>query len=378
LFCETAFNNYVKIADITVYPDNTGEYLLRLEGFLQAAFEILPPVNDGDEITLLRKYYVMPRDFDMEASSTVLNAVYSAIPDLTNFLADLVPLGPVPINFISQLTQKGLPVLFSYIDTTTGRIKNITSSEQTDIVSTDTLVLLFALPLNQYDFEWVNPLGAIADLQVSPALPTWITLLPSSSDTVKLDIETVDETFGDYNPDDYDEDDYLASGINGIVGCHEFEFSDGVTPLFTLRICVFPTQAVNNACAGDSAFNIAWINREGGWSSYIFEGKKSYGVDMGKVKTYKKNRELKRSSVEEVYNTAEVALANKSIQDMKFISSLRYSIQAYLWSESTQQWSIPIILDKDNFNEYSTPFRQIEVEEAFTFRYAEEVVIQTQ
>jgi hypothetical protein len=203
-------------------------------------------------------------------------------------------------------------------------------------------------------------------------------LLPSASDTVKLDIETVDETFGDYNPDDYNEDDYLTSGINGIVGCHEFEFSDGVTPLFTLRICVFPTQAVNNACAGDSAFNIAWINREGGWSSYIFEGKKSYGVDMGKVKTYKKNRELKRSSVEEVYNTAEVALANKSIQDMKFISSLRYSIQAYLWSESTQQWSIPIILDKDNFNEYSTPFRQIEVEEAFTFRYAEEVVIQTQ
>lgn len=379
LYCEVGFNNYQKIAELTVYPNNEGEYLLRLEGFLQSAFEVNQPVNEGDEITLLRKYYVVPRDFDMEDSPTVFNAVYSAIEDLTPYLDDLIPLGPAPINFISQLTQRGMPVLFSYIDTTVGRIKNITSSNQTDVISTDTLVLINGLPLNIYDFVWINPAGAIADLQVSPALPDWITLLPSAADTVKLTIDTgVEVEGGDYEFDDYSSDDYLTGGVNAIVGCHEFEFSDGVTPLFTLRICIFPLQTSNELCVSTDNFNIAWVNREGGWSSYVFEGRKVYGMDIGTVKTYKRGRELKRASVEEVYNTAEVTIANKSIQDLEFIKSLRQSIQAYLWSDQTQGWTIPIILDKENFEIYTKPFRQIEQEGSFTFKYAEEIVIQTQ
>jgi hypothetical protein len=380
LFAEISFNNYQKIADITVYPNNDGEYLVRLEGFLQSVFEVNPPVNDGDEITLLRKYYVVPRDFDMETTPTVFNAVYSAVEDLTEFLSDLVPLGPAPINFISEQTQKGLPVLFSYIDTATGRIKNITSSNQTDIVSTESLVVIFGLPLNVYDMQWINPAGAIADLQVDPALPSWITLLPSPSDTVKLSIDTGENTEGgDYDGSDYNDNDYLVGGPNSIVGCHEFEFFDGVTPLFTLRICIYPIQSSNEGCfIGEGVFNIAWVNRQGGWSSYVFEGKKTFGMDIGKVTTYKKARELKRSAVEEVYQTAEVSVANKSIRDLLFIASLRQSIQAYLWSDTTQQWSIPIALDKENFNLYSRPFKAIEVDEQFTFRYAEEIVIQTQ
>jgi hypothetical protein len=113
LYCETEFNNYTRIADITVYPNSDGEYLLRLDGFLQGAFQVLPPVNMGDDITLLRKYYVVPRDFDMEDAPTVYNAVYAAIEDLTPYLSELVPLGPAPINFISELTARGMPVLFS-------------------------------------------------------------------------------------------------------------------------------------------------------------------------------------------------------------------------------------------------------------------------
>lgn len=380
LFAERDFNDYQKIADMTVYPQpDTGEYLLRVEGFLQAVFEVNKPLNNGEEITLLRNYYVLPLGFDMEDSPTILKAVYAAVPDLTSFLAPFIPLGPAPINFISQLTAKGLPVLFSYIDTDIGRIVNVTSSNQTDILASTPTVLIFGLPLNVYNLNWINPAGAIADLQVSPALPAWISILPSASDTVQLSIDTgLNTEGGDYDPDDYDEEDYLISGVNLIVGCYEFEFSDGVTPLFTLRICIFPIQSSTEVCESETNFNIAWINREGGWSSYIFEGRKSYGVDIGKVTTYKKSRELKRASVEDVYHTVEVALFNKSIQEMDFITSLRYSIQAFLWSDLTQQWSIPIILDKGGFNTYTRPFKQIELEEQFTFKYAEEVVIQSQ
>jgi hypothetical protein len=379
LYCETSFNNYEKIADIAAYPDNTGEYLLRLEGFLQGAFEVNPPVNDGDDITLLRKYYVLPRNFDMETTPTVFNAVYSAIEDLTPYLDDLVPLGPAPINFISEQTQKGLPVLFSYIDTATGRIKNITSSNQTNVIATTPLVLVFGLPLNQYDFQWVNPAGAIASLNVTPALPAWITQLASASDTVKLTINTSTVDGGDYEPDDYDSTDYLTFGVNAIVGCHEFLFKDGVTELFTLRICIFPIQKSEEVCASDeNNFNIAWVNRQGGRSSYVFEGKKVFGVDIGKVGTYKKAGELKRSSVEEVYDNAEVTISNKSKRDMIFIASLWQSIQAYLYDPATQQWSIPIILNRENYEKYQHPFRQIEQEGSFSFRYSNETVIQSQ
>lgn len=379
LYGERSFNNYEKIADISVYPNGDGEYLVRVEGFLQALFQVPPPVNDGDEITLLRKYYLQPTYFEMEAAPTVYNAVYSAIPDLTDYLVPLTPLGPVPINFINEQTLKGAPVLFSYIDTTVGRIKNVTSSNQTEIVSAGPLVIINALPLNQYEVQWVNPLGAIAALNVTPALPAYITQVASPTDTVKLLIDLTQGSGGDYDAGDYDSDDYLISGPNTVVGCNDYVFKDGVTDLFTLRLCVFPIQASEQLCASDEdTFNIGWVNQEGGWSSFLFEGKKIYGKQVGNTRENKIAGVLRRSSVEDVYNTAEVTIANKSIRELLFIATLRQSIQAYLYSDATRQWSIPIILDKQNFPIYSTPFKQLEVVDKFTFKYSEEVRIQTQ
>lgn len=378
LFAERSFNVFSRIANITVYPNESGEYLLRLEGFLQSVFKINAPVNMGDEIALLRRYYVVPQDFDMEETSTVLNAVYSAVPDLTQYLGELVPLGPAPINYINEQTQKGFPVLFSYIDLPTGRIKNVTSSNETDIVSTVPEVLILALPLNQYDFRWVNPAGAIGALSVSPALPDWITLLPSPADTVKLSIDTGTESeTGDYLGDDYDGDDYLVGSPNVIVGCYEFEFFDGATLLFTLTICVFPIQSSNEVKCRD-VLNIAWLNRQGGWSSAIFEGKRIHGIDIGTEKTFKTAGVLRRASVGEVYDTIEVTIFNKSIRDMEFIKSLRTSVQAFLWDENTLQWSISIKLDRASAPVYEIPFKQVEVLQKMTFKLAEEIVIQTQ
>lgn len=377
LFCESAFNVFQKIADINIYPDASGEYQVRVEGFLQAAFKILPPVNNGDEITLLRKYYVAPRDFDESAAPTILNAVYSAVPDLTPFLGAVVPLGPAPINFINEISSLGYPVLFSYIDMATGRVKNVTSSEITTIVATTPIVYVNALSLNVYEVTWVNPAGAIGTLNVTPVLPSWITLLPSAPDTVKLRIDTdtvgVD---GDYDGSDYDAEDYLVASVNAIIGCYSFAFTDGATPLFDLELCIFPIQSANGICK--DGFNIAWINREGGWSSYIFDGRKTYGKEVGDVKTFKSGNRLKRLSVENVYDVVEVSISNKSDRDLRFIASLRQSIEAYLWSESTKSWSIPIILNKESFAVYSMPFKQINVADKFTFRYSEEVIIQSQ
>jgi len=378
LFAEVAFENYQKIADITAYPDETGEYLLRLEGFLQSVFEVMQPLNNGIEITLLRKYYVVPVNFDMEAAPTILNAVYSAVPDLTNYLGTLIPLGPAPINFINEQTQRGFPVLFSYIDTTTGRVINITSSDQTDIVSTSDTVFISALPFNEYTLTWINPAGAIISLNVDPAFPAWIVMTHPTPDTVLLTIDTnVTTGTPDYEGDDYDGDDYLTGGPNALVGCYTFEIKDGATVLFTLEICVYPLQKSNGICPENIA-NIAWVNREGGWSSYVFDGRKTYGKDISTVNTYKRGTELKRSTVEDVYDVIEVNINNKSIKDLIFIASLRQSIQAYLFDDATLQWSIPIFIDKDSFPIYTVPFKQIQVADKFTFRLSNEVIIQSQ
>jgi hypothetical protein len=99
---------------------------------------------------------------------------------------------------------------------------------------------------------------------------------------------------------------------------------------------------------------------------------------MGEEKTFKSSGVLKRSSMENVYDAIEVNIFNKSIKDMQFIASLRQSIQAYLWSDSTLQWSIPIKLDKASFPIYEVPFKQIEVAQKMKFILAEEIVIQSQ
>jgi hypothetical protein len=377
LYAEVAVDNLQRLADITAYPDEQGKYNIRLEGFLQAAFNVIPPVSNGIDISSLIKFYVMPRDFELNSPATHRNAVYSAIPNLTNYLGDLIPLGPAPINFINEKTAEGMKVLFSYINTTTGRIENITSSNETDIVSTSPVIYLPALPLNTYTLTWVNPAGVIGSLNVTPALPDWITLEPSAADTVLLTIETFTEgATGDYEGDDYDGTDYLTGGPNGIVGCYSFEFKDGATLLFTLEICVYPISKSDLVCEG--GFNIAWRNLEGGWSSYYFTGRKVYGQEIGTVNSFKKGNQLRRGSVEDVYDYVEVVVANRAVKDLQFISSLKKSIQAYLYSENTLQWSIPIYLERQSGTVYQTPFKQIEQLDRFTFKYAEEVVIQTQ
>lgn len=383
LYAEKSFNVYQKIAEIAVYPDplsTFGEYKLRVEGFLQSIFKPQAPVDNGAEFSLLKKYYVVPRDLDMSDPPTVLNAVYSAAPTLTPFLDELVPLGPAPINFINEQTAKGLPVIFSYIDLTAGRIVNITSSQETDITSVAPVVYVPGLPLNQYDVEWINPGGLIATpITQDPALPAWITILPSDPDRIKLHIDLSSGSGGDYSGDDYEGDDYLTGGINGIVGCYEYDFKDGDDEvLFKLRVCAFPITKSNFECSDPQSFNIAWVNREGGWSSYIFTGRQVHGTEIGDVKTFKDSGVIKRQAIEDVYDYAEATVAAVAIRDLQFIASLRKSIQAYIYNPLSLSWDIPILIDSRSFEMYEIPFEQINVSTGFSFKYAEETIIQTQ
>lgn len=380
LFAETSLSVFTKIADIAVSENAQGNYTVRLEGFLQSVYMVNPPVNNGEDLYLSRKYYVVPSEFEMLAAPTIRTSLYSTIADLSQYLEPLTPLGSAPINFINEQTQTGFPTIFSYIDTDLGRVVNITSSQQTEIITNEELVYIPALPLNTYTLEWISP-DAIVNLAADPALPAWITVLPSPTDRVRLLIHTYDTTGGDYAPVDYDSTDYLTEGINAIVGCYEFEFSDDGGELFTLSICVYPVQQVDEICSGNGSnapLNIAWINRQGGWSSYVFNDSRTFGKDIGTVKDFKRGNELKKASVEDVYDTVEVAYVLKGVRELKFIAELRQSVQAYLYNELTQQWDIPIYIDRESFPVYTVPFRAANQAGSFTFKYSREVMIQRQ
>lgn len=382
LYGETASNVFAKIADISIAADTDGIFTLRCEGFLQSLFEVDIPAN-GDDISLGRKFYCIPRDYDLflgsDETNPILTAVYATV-DISDYNETLVPLGSSPINFIDP-EGNGYPTIFSYLNQDNQRVTNVRSGETNDFVTSSDSISFQGLPGNIYILQWIS--ADPFDPYFSPSLPDWITIIEQTSNSIKLQIETfTGGDIGDYGTDDYSPLDYSIDQLNAIVGCYTFQMFDGIPssdeePIFTFTICIFPTQLVQSIC-GPNLFNIAWVNQEGGWNSYIFKGQKKHGRDISKVSTYKKLHELKKSSVEEVYDQVEVGFSMKNIEEIAFITMLRTSIQAYLFNDDSKDWDIPIVIEKSNFPTYQTPFRQGDQQGSFIFKYATEVLIQRQ
>lgn len=375
LVCEQSIGNFVEIAEISCSADVDGKYVVRVEGFLQSQFRVNPPEADID-FSLSKKFYCIPSSFDLVDSYTIYTGVYSVMESLDNYLPELTPLGPSPISFIDKETGKGLPTVFSYIDDVDSkRVRNIYTSVETSLIEAGPEVNIQAIPFEEYSVEWIRG-SAIADLQVSPALPDWITVVSSDNGKVVLNIVTQTETGGDYDPNDYNSTDYLTGGINAIVGCYEFVFSDGETELFTLSICVYPAQQISEVC-GDG-YNLAWVNRQGGWNNFIFDGRRSFGVDVGSVEDFKDGLVSRHSIIEGVFDNCELLFSNRTKKDLILISTLKYSIQAYLYNTQTKQWDIPITIDRSSFPTYSEPFNQANVSGSIRFKYAKELKVQRQ
>lgn len=383
LFGETASNVFAKIADIAIAADTDGVFTLRCEGFLQSLFEVDKPAL-GDDISLGRKFYCIPRDYDLflgsDETNPILTAVYATV-DISSYDDALVPLGPSPINFIDPSTGQGYPVIFSYLNQDNQRVSNVRSGAINEIVSAGDSIYIQALPGNTYTIQWISPLSF--DPVFSPALPDWITIIAETDTSITIQIETFSGgDLGDYGSEDYSSLDYSIDQLNAIVGCYTFQMFDGEPgsdeePIFTFTVCIFPSQLLQSIC-GPDLFNIAWINQQGGWNSYIFKGQKKHGRDVSKVSTYKKLHELKKSSVDEVYDYVEVGFSMKGRDDLSFITMLRTSIQAYLFNDISQDWDIPIVIEKANFAVYQTPFRQGDQQGSFVFKYANEILIQRQ
>lgn len=144
----------------------------------------------------------------------------------------------------------------------------------------------------------------------------------------------------------------------------------------TTSACPIPTPDTtpySNCC--DNQTNIFWLNRTGGFENYIFTGVKTFEVDGGDSKSFITDKVLKYSEKTKIYNGKIVTTSSVPKSHVDKLDSLRQSIQAWEYDETTLTFT-EIILDTTSYEKYTTKKKIFDV--AIRYLYAEEITIQRQ
>ena len=124
------------------------------------------------------------------------------------------------------------------------------------------------------------------------------------------------------------------------------------------------------------AVNLIWLNPYGGWSSYVFDAKRTFQLEQGGADTYKtSSRELRYYKKKDVYDGLVVGTGLTTKENIDYILPARYAIQAYEYIDEDN--IIPVIIDSESFDIYKDDQGGL-YEMSFRFRYSEEKIIQTQ
>lgn len=176
--------------------------------------------------------------------------------------------------------------------------------------------------------------------------------------------------------------DIAGSYANGTYPL-SFTGTDGNEYFIVIEVvdaCDIPTYTLN--CC--NAYNIVWINREGGFENYIFTGKNQiFEVESGDEITFKTS-DLVRKFAEKksIYRAIQIGTGKIPKSHSTKIESLRNSIQAWLYDENApiyidfEERFTPIYLDFDSFTVLDTSEKVYEVN--IRFLIAKELAIQSQ
>jgi hypothetical protein len=146
----------------------------------------------------------------------------------------------------------------------------------------------------------------------------------------------------------------------------------------TIDVSVYPTVQVRRICAGN-VLNFAWLNNSGGWNSYAIECKYVKGYDIGRQQVYLTGDNIqKRTELDDVYQNYSLTAELLSTFELDLLASLRTSIQAYLYNETSLDFDIPILIDPSSFQTYGNRQRATERSASFSFKVATQENIQTQ
>lgn len=152
---------------------------------------------------------------------------------------------------------------------------------------------------------------------------------------------------------------------------------------FTVYVSVVSTTTMFpsiEACCTDS-LNIGWFNRLGGWQNWNFACKRMYQIEGENSKTFVNDITLKYSDINDVFQAVEVMADVFNRKQLDYISTLSYSIQAYLFNSATSEFDIPILIDRKSvtkYDKYGLGEKQFPFPFQFRFIYAKKLLIQTQ
>jgi hypothetical protein len=192
------------------------------------------------------------------------------------------------------------------------------------------------------------------EIIISSTLPAWIT-----NNTINSRTQTWDITAPSINTYYYYGNVYLRNKFKG-------------SATITLQVVESLFEEIDNCCS-DENINIVWLNRQGGRGNFIFTQRRDYKVNIGDKKTYI-TKDIKRySEINKVYNATTVYATGLSLNQIDFLDTLRYSIQAWVF---VNEVFIPIILDVESFDKYNTKENMYDI--SISFNYAEQLNIQRQ
>lgn len=169
-------------------------------------------------------------------------------------------------------------------------------------------------------------------------------------------------------------------------GLYTFSLDGGETQSAQITILAIDCASIDRECVNSGCIsNIAWLNLEGGWSSYVFSSakdKKVYEKNIGDSINFKYydrgtgDKILQTTQINDVYDVEVVSSGYIPLSHLPFVEALKYSISQYLYNEDRNSWSIPIVINKESFTLKRCNNGLVEYN--FTFRYAKEIIVQTQ
>lgn len=368
---EAAVKPWQVTDEIRVSANPSGVYRFDVAGFLRTRFTVTAPVV-GPNVPISIRYTVRLKTATaIPNDAAALTAYYGLAPLTLPQQNGEEAVGERPILFTGNQ-----PTLYS-LALTKGIINNFVSNPEAPASTTSGAVI--DLRLLSCEPKVITWLGAspTAGFTVAPALPSWIQAT-AVGNSIQLIINPCTGGVADYLSADYNIFDYLTGGqLNSVTGCFSYVFTLGST-LFTLNVCVTPVSEIVDVCSED-VLNFAWLNQRGGFSSMAVDCRYVNGREFGADNTVVDGTQtLKRVEFRDVYDFTEVRGGVLSKNQLDLLTSLRSSIQAFLYNTETAAFDIPIVIDRAGFTTYGNRFNQSETRFNFRFRRAKQVTIQTQ
>jgi hypothetical protein len=368
---EAVIKPWQVIDEIRVSAGPTGAYRFDIAGFLRTRFTVTPPVVGANVPISIRYAVRLKSDTAIPNDTGALTAYYGLAPLTLPQQAGEEAIGERPILFTGNQ-----PTLYS-LALSKGIIHNFVSNPQAPASTTSGAVI--NLRLLSCEPKLITWLGAspTTGFTVSPALPSWIQAT-AVGNNIQLIINPCTGGVADYLSADYNIFDYLTGGqLNSVTGCFSYVFSLSGT-LFTLNVCVTPVSEIVDVCSAD-VLNFAWLNQRGGFSSMAVDCRYTDGREFGSDNTVVDGAQmLKRVEFRDVYDVTEVRGGVLSKNQLDLLTSLRSSIQVFLYNTQTAAFDIPIVIDRAGFSTYGNRFNQSETRFAFRFKKSKQVNIQTQ